>query len=919
MPPAPPRRTRTAAAVFLGALAMSCSPVPTARSGGPQASQPADAPADRAPAAAGASGSVPIFRLPADVRPIRQRVELEVVPERAGFSGRVEIALQLDRPRRDLWISARELTLTRGTLSTGGRSLPLTFAVDDARGAARLTAPRRVAAGPATLRLEFRAAFNPNLVGLYRLQARDRWYAFTQFEAVDARRAFPCFDEPSFKIPWDVVLTVPKGAVAVSNAPALDQSPAGELERVRFQTTRPLPSYLVAFAVGDFDVVTPPPLPPSEVRSRPLQIRGLAPRGRGPELAYALEAGGQLLVLLERWFGTEFPYAKLDYVAVPDFAYGAMENAGLIVYRDSLLLIDEKTASQAQTLSVAISGLAHEMAHQWYGDLVTMAWWDDLWLNESFASFMETVMATAWAPEHHYELTKLQNVHAAMAADELSAVRPIRPDLGVEGDIMGMDSLIGYHKGSWVVAMFEQFLGQDAFRRGIKSYLAAHADRNATRDDLVAALSAEGRDIRPAMRSFVDRPGVPLIRASLRCDGGGPRVALAQSRNLPIGSTASKDVRWAVPVCVRSAGAEKQDCMLLEDAESELRLARTSCPAWIALNPNARGYYRWALPPGQLRDLLTRGYRHLSPAERLSLASNLRAALRSGAMSAADVMGAMRPFARDPEPAVAQEPAALLADMREHIVDPAARGAVEATMRAFYRPVLARLGWKPRPREASRVRIFRSWVIEYLAFTADDTSVVERAAALGRAYLGSDDRLHPDAVDPDLVKVAIKAAARRGSASLFDIMVERLVAAEDSNVRDNLLDGLAQFTDADLAERARQLAFDQRLRVNERSRIIRQQGERPELRAAAWAWVVKNFDRLAPTLPPSDVKQLIGVQRGCSEEAAVELSRSLGDRVAPYPGGPYTLAKAIEQTRLCAALVAAQRKSATEFFASGRR
>ncbi len=912
-----PRPLPTAAAVVLGGLVLSCSPAPTATSPAPQAQPPAAAPADRA-AAAGTSSAVPIFRLPSDVRPTRQRVELEVVPERASFSGRVEIALELDRPRQDLWVSARELTLSRGTLITGGRSLPLTFATDDARGAAHLIAPRRVAAGPATLVLEFRAAFNPNLVGLYRLKARDRWYAYTQFEAVDARRAFPCFDEPSFKIPWEVVLTVPGDAVAVSNAPMVEQHAAGKLKRVRFQVTRPLPSYLVALAVGEFDVVTPPPLPPNEVRSRRLQIRGIAPKGRGPELEYALEAGGELLVQLERWFGTEFPYAKLDYVAVPDFAYGAMENAGLITYRDSLLLVDPKTASEAQKLSVAMSGLAHEMAHQWYGDLVTMAWWDDLWLNESFASFMETVMATAWAPEQHYELSKLQNVHAAMGADELSVVRPIRPDLRVEGDIMGFDSLIGYHKGSWVVAMFEQFLGQDAFRAGIKKYLAAHAYKNATRDDLVAALSAHGHDIRPAMRSFVDQPGIPLIQASLRCDDGGPRVALAQSRNLPIGSTASKEVRWAVPVCVRSAGADKPDCMLLEDAEAELRLGRKSCPAWIALNPKAQGYYRWALPPGQLRDLLTRGYRHLSPAERLSLASNLHAALRSGAMSAADVLGALQPFARDPEPAVAQEPAEVLAGMRDHIVEPSRRGAVEATMRALYRPVLARLGWKPRPREASRVRIFRGWVIEYLALTAGDRSVLERAAALGRVYLGSDDRLHPDAVDPDMVKVAIKAAARLGSAPLFDTMVQRLVAAEDSNVRDNLLGGLAQFTDPELAERARQMAFDPRLRVNERATIIRNQGKSMELRPAAWAWVLKNFERFAPTLPPSAVQSLSYTQGGCSEEQAAELHDSLGPHLAPYPGAPYTMAKATEQARLCAALVAAQRKSATGFFAKRR-
>ncbi len=912
-----PRSGSAAGAVLLSALFLSCSQPPATKSSTPS-SAAAGAPAAGAPhASGGPSASAPIFRLPADVHPTRQRVEVEVVPDRDRFSGRVEVELRLDRPRQDLWISARELDLTRGTLTSGGKALPLRFEEDNTRGAARIVLPERVAAGKATLVIEYNGAFNPHLVGLYRVKAGDRWYAYTQFEAIDARRAFPCFDEPSFKIPWEVVLTVPKGAVAVSNMPVADEKQAGELKRVSFLPSRPLSSYLVAIAVGDFDVVTPPPLPPNDVRSRPLQVRGIAPKGRGGELEFALKSGAELLVMLERWFGTEFPYPKLDHIAVPDFEYGAMENAGLITYRESALLVEPKTAAEEQKMRVA-SVMTHEMAHQWYGDLVTMAWWDDLWLNESFADFMAWTITSAWRPEYRLDLITLQEVHGAMQTDELSSVRPIRPELRLEGDIFGFDYQIAYNKGSSVVGMFEQFLGQDAFRTGLRQYLAKHADANATRDDLIEALSAQGQDIRAAIRSFIDQPGIPLIQATLRCDGVTPRVALSQSRNLPVGSTASREQYWSVPVCVRSAGAKKPDCMLLDKADAELPLQSKMCPAWIAPNPGAQGYYRWTLPPDQLRALLEKGYRHLTSAERLSLASNLRAGLRSGALPAADVLAALRPLARDAEPTVAKEPGGLLEQVREHIVEPSQREAVQAYMRSLYTPALAKLGWKARKGEPTPVQTYRRWLIGYLAFSAMDSKVLERAAKLGRAYLGTDGKLHPDAVDPDLAPVVLLAAGRLGTPEMFETMLERFTAEEDFNIRENLLAALAQFTDPQLADRARDLAFDERLRVNERASVISEQARFLELRPGAWAWLLKNFDRLAPRLPPAYVQFSPFLQGGCSEEAVTELQEKLAPRLTPYPGAPYMLTKVMEATRLCAAQVAAQRKSAAEFFARKR-
>lgn len=433
-------------------------------------------------------------------------------------------------------------------------------------------------------------------------------------------------------------------------------------------------------------------------------------------------------------------------------------------------------------------------------------------------------------------------------------------------------------------------------------------------DDLLAALSGPGEDLAPAMRSFVVQPGIPLVQATLRCDGGAPRVALSQSRNLPLGSTADKEVTWQVPVCVRHEGATRPACVLLKGHDAELPLATQRCPAWIALNPGAQGYYRWSLPPEQLRALLAKGYPKLTAPERLALGSNLAAGFRSGAIAAADAIAAMAPLARDLEPAVAEEPAGLLELVHDDIVEPADRPAVAAHVRALYRPALARLGWKMKAGESTRVQSFRAWVIERLAFYGGDREVLDRAAALGRAYLGSDGKLHPEAVDRNLADVALQAAARRGDAKLFDTLLERLSAEEDSDVRERLIKALGHFGDPALADRARELSMGDQLRVNERGLVLQQQAAYFELREGGWAWIKANFDRYAPRMPPSYVQFLAYAQNGCSEAAASELETFLKPRVGAHLGAEYTLAKAVELTRICAAQAAAQEQSATRFF-----
>jgi cytosol alanyl aminopeptidase len=845
-----------------------------------------------------------LFRLPNDVHPTREHVALEVAPDQERFRGRVDISLVLDSPRDTLWVSARELTIRSGVLNREGQSIPVTAEVDEAKGAARLRLGRTVPAGPATLTLEFEAPFYPRVVGLYRVKASGSWAAYTQFEALDARRAFPCFDEPSFKIPWELELTVPASLQAFANTPQRDETPLPDgRKRIRFEPTRPLPSYLVAFAVGDFDVVTPPPLPPNEVRTRQLQLRGIAPKGRGPELAYSLKTGGELLVRLERWFGIPFPYEKLDHVAVPDFAFGAMENAGFITYVDWFLLIDDKRGSEDEKLTVAWV-MAHEMAHQWFGDLVTMRFWDDKWLNESFASFMEPEVVGPWRPELGFDVDILERTHAAMRNDELETARPMRQPIRSENDINGTDDAVLYPKGTAVIAMFRTLLGADGFRAGIQRYLEAHEDGNATTDDLVSALSTS-QDIGPAFRTFVEQSGLPRIEGRRVCDAAGARIALKQARALPLGSRAPADTLWQVPICARVEGRTAPVCTVLTSAEGTLPLPG-GCPRWVHLNAGAQGYYRWLEPTDELDGLLGRGWKALSAPERLSAAEALLSAAQDGTVPASDVLDRLGPLVRDDEPAVVASAAGFLSRARRFWTSDQNRPQFEARMRTLLRPALDRIGWTARPGEPSRVTRFRPQLIKTLALDAHDPQVLARAAQLGRRWLGTDGRLHPEAVSPDLRDVAAAAAGRQGDAKLFETVLARLRASEDGHVRGALVGALASFQDPRLSERAREETLSPGMRVWDRYGLLFSQGVAPEQWKAEWQWTLAHQDALVTLLPENAARDLPAMQSSCSQEGSTALEGAFGAKARSVSGLDYQLRKSMEVTRVCAAVRAAQ-------------
>jgi len=691
---------------------------------------------------------------------------------------------------------------------------------------------------------------------------------------------------------------------------------------VSFATTKPIPSYLVAFAVGPLDIVKAPDVPPNSVRSRPLPMRGVACKGRGPELAYALAHTGEILSALEGYFGIEYPYEKMDVLAVPDMG-GAMENAGAVTFEESLLLFDPKTAPIRQRLGFA-EVVAHEFAHQWFGDLVTMQWWDDTWLNESFAEWMGFKIGGQWDPSLHADLEFAEGTQQAIGSDSLVNARQIHQPITSNDDIENAFDDATYQKGGSVIAMFERWLGPDVFQRGVRQHLTAHRFGNATVDDFLSALStAAGRDVATPYRTFLDQPGVPYIETAVQCGGGQPHVHLKQTRYLPLGSTGNAAKLWQVPVCASYAtgGATKEACTLLTSAEGDLPLEGSECPAWVFPNAKGFGYYRFSLASPDLANVRTKAIASLDTRERMALGNSLRAAFGRGTTPFSEVLQVAATLASDPDRHVAEEPTGFVELAYDWLRADPVRPRIEAYARKLMGPQLAKLGWTKRPAESDSAMDLRAHVLGFLADVGQQPAVRAEAKRRAAAYIGfgKDGAIHRDAVDENLAGNALVVAGEDADSAMLDAMIASFAKSQDDQIRGTLLGSLARVKNPALAPRVLGLALDDRVKYTEMTTPLWAQFSEPETREAAWKWLKDHWDAV---FTRASAAMFTGVQlvsmpgAFCDEAHAKDVGDFFANRVAKVDGGPRVLAKTLEGIHLCAAKRSAAEADARKFFSS---
>jgi alanyl aminopeptidase len=849
-------------------------------------------------AAEASAEAPPRLRLPEGAKPVRQSIELSVDPASEGFSGSVAIDLELREPLSVIWLNASGLKVTSAALERAGGTSPAR-AVPEGDDVVGFTTGSPVPAGPVRLRVAFEGAVSRrDNDGIFAVQEADAWYLFTQFQALAARRAFPCFDEPSYKIPWQLTLRVPRGAVALSNGAVTATRQDGDRDVVSFAETPALPSYLVAFAVGPFDLVD---VGPSGRNRTPTRLA--VPRGRAADTAWARESTPRLLSLLEDYFDRPYPHAKLDQVAIPGAGF-AMEHPGLVTYGQSYMVRpagEETIASRQGWASLA----AHELAHQWFGNLVTMAWWDDTWLNESFASWLGEKVTDRYQPAWGIATGRVAQRSQALALDSLATARRIRQPIASRDDVANAFDFVTYLKGQAVLEMIEAWLGEDVFRRGVNGYVARHAGGNATAAEFVRALSeAAGRDVGPVMASFLDQTGAPVVSASVRCDPA-PRLALAQRPYRALGSPAEAKT-WALPVCVRVAGRSASACTVLSDESSDVPLGPGACPAWSFANAAGAGYFRNVVTAAEARLALEGGY--LGAAERTALAGDVAALVGSGDVPAADAMELARLLARDPDRHVVGESVRLVGGL-EPLVPDALVGRFRGLVRQAYGERARTLGWVARPGDSEDVQRMRQQVVGVAATLGRDPELQREAVARVGRWL--DD---PSALDPELVDTAIVTAVQAGDRPLFARLTDEVLRTSDRARRERLLKGFQGALDPELAQRALALTLDARIDARESVVLLWALGRQRETSRAAFDFLKANYDALIARLPTGEMSPVpylpwVGA-RLCSRP---ELEGFFGERSASVPGAPRALDQVLESVDQCAAKQRAQQPGLTAY------
>ncbi|GAC1438983.1 MAG: M1 family metallopeptidase [Terriglobales bacterium] len=797
-------------------------------------------------------------RLPDNVVP--ESYELLFTPDlnRATFAGDENISVRVLKPTSQIVLNSVEITFDSATVSSGGATQSAKVSLDTEKQRATLGVDKAIPAGEATIHIKYAGILNSEMRGFYLgKDDQGRKYAATQFEPTDARRAFPSFDEPNYKATFDISVVADKSLAAISNSKISSEKdgPGSNQRTVHFATTPKMSSYLAALIVGNFEYV--------EGTADGIPIRVYATPGKKELTRFALESAENIVKYYDHYFGIKYPYGKLDLIGLPDFSAGAMENTGCITYREKVLLLDSEHASVKVRKEVA-SVIAHEMAHQWFGDLVTMKWWDDIWLNEGFATWMSSKPIESWKPEWSEQLDDVDDTTAALNVDSLRNTRPIHQAAETPDQIFELFDGIAYGKAAAVLRMLEAYLGPETFRAGINEYLKQHAYANSTADDFWSTLArVSKKPVDRIMPTFVKQAGAPIIMVNTQCSAKTTTVSLAQQRYFydrtlldQAASSASGNELWQVPVCMKEgfeeSGKGEQKCELLTEKQASFRL--NGCSPWVLGNVGATGYYRSSYSSDALHGIARDVEGALTPAERIMLLSDAWASMRVERTSIGDYLALAEGLQADRNRAVLGHLLDHLEYMGRYLPTDTDRESFQAWLRRLLNPIASELGWQPKSGDSDEQKSLRARLLDVLGETARDPDALGAARKITEQVLTA-----PDSVDPELAEAALKLTAMSGDAQLYERVLARTKITKTPEEYFLFLETLGRFGDRRLLERTLEYAIGPEVRSQDSLNLIATVMGNPAGEKVAWEFVRSHWTEVEQKGGPFASAEVVAV------------------------------------------------------------
>ena len=831
-------------------------------------------------------------RLPGGATPSHYNLTFNINFPTNSFEGDESIDVTLAKSTTTITLNAVEIDFHDVTITAGGQTQTAKVSTDADNEMATFTVDKELPAGAATIHIKYTGRLNDKLRGLYLSTYKGRKYAVSQMESTDARVAFPSFDEPAYKATFDIAAIVDKGDTAISNNYVVsDQSGPGEKHTIKFATTPKMSSYLVALTVGDWKCEH------DEVDG--IKIGVCTVPGRENLTRFPLDATKAILHYYNTYYSIKYPLKKLDEIAVPDFQAGAMENWGAIIYRESALLVDEKTGSFGAQRGIADT-IAHEVAHQWFGDLVTMQWWDDIWLNEGFATWMTPHPVGAWKHDWLISQDVVQTSQDALADDGVQNTRPIHQEATTRGEIETLFDGIAYGKTAAVLHMLESYLGPETFRAGVNLYLTEHAYGNATASDFWGAMArASKKPIDQIMPTFVMQPGEPFVQVDAKCQGGNTTLYLSQKRyfNNPEAFNAPNDQIWQIPLCVKGVGdpAAQNQCFLMTKRQEQF--TAKGCAKFVFPNAGGLGYYRFSYDANALQQSGSAAEPGLTPEERIALVGDEWALMRAGMSNAGDYLALGAQFKSTPGYVLLDNFSGHVQLINDELVSDADRPQLQAWIRQTFSPMLQQMGFTAKPNELPTQRQRRAVLFDLLGNMGNDPQVIQQAHTMVQAYMRD-----PQSVDPTLARSVLAVAARHGDADLYDEFKAQMKAAKSPEQYYRYFRVLGDFQQPKLIEQTLASTLTPEVRSQDLY-MLPNMMENPAAREPTWDFLRTNYDALNAKTGGGlgGFGIFVGAaQSFCSPEKAQEVQSFFQQH--PIQGTERNQKEAIESIHSCATL-----------------